>query len=115
MTKRERRQVYDRTGGRCAYCGCDLPTKGWHLDHIKPLYRGSNPTAGGTDTADNALASCPRCNRWKGVWSVDEFRREIAVQAARLRRDSAAFRLAEDYGLIADTCKPVVFYFETND
>jgi len=26
-------------GGKCAYCGCDLPEKGWHADHVEPVYR----------------------------------------------------------------------------
>ena len=26
-------------GGKCAYCGCDLPEKGWHADHVEPVHR----------------------------------------------------------------------------
>lgn len=110
--------MLEKTGGHCAYCGCVLPEKGWHLDHVKPLYRGHDgvhPAFRGCDAADNALPSCPRCNRWKSVMSVDEFRGEIEAQVHRLRRDSAAFRMAEDYGQVTERNLPVVFYFESHN
>ena len=118
MTGKQRQQVFEKTDGRCAYCGVELPDKGWHLDHIKPVYRGHDgihPKYRGEDTVENALPACARCNRWKGVWSVDEFRAEIGAQVARLRRDSAAFRLAEDYGQVACVMARVVFYFESQN
>ena len=118
MTKQQRQEVFEKTGGRCAYCGVKLPAKGWHLDHIKPVYRGHdhiNPAFRGLDTVENAFPACPRCNRWKSVMSVDEFRTEIGAQVKRLRRDSPAFRLADDYGQVARTGCAVVFYFENQD
>ena len=26
-------------GGKCAYCGCDIPERGWHADHVEPVLR----------------------------------------------------------------------------
>ena len=26
-------------GGKCAYCGSELPEKGWHADHVEPILR----------------------------------------------------------------------------
>ena len=118
MTANQRKQVWEKTGGHCAYCGCELQEKGWHLDHVRPIYRGHdgvNPAIRGRDTVDNALPACQRCNRWKSVLSVDQFREEIGAQVVRLRRDSAAFRLAEDYGQVAYVLAPVVFYFESHN
>jgi len=116
MTKAERKGFRDKTDGHCAYCGVLLPEKGWHADHVKPIYRGHDgidPARRGLDTVANALPACPRCNRWKSVMSVDVFRSEIESQVTRLRRDSAAFRLAEDYGIVCEKDCSVVFYFET--
>jgi 5-methylcytosine-specific restriction endonuclease McrA len=118
MNKKDRQLVFEKTNGHCAYCGKEL-AKGWHLDHIKPIWR-NNPTVNeairGTDTVDNAFATCPRCNNWKSVHSLERFREEIGKQGERLRRDSASFRLAEDYGQVTEMKrKPVVFYFETMD
>lgn len=37
--KPDRKLIYDKYGGKCAYCGEDLPPKGWHVDHIEPVCR----------------------------------------------------------------------------
>jgi 5-methylcytosine-specific restriction endonuclease McrA len=64
-----RQQVYDRDKGRCYMCDRRL-APGWHIEHVIPLARG------GTDTLDNVRASCPRCNRRKGL-QPPIFRRSI--------------------------------------
>ena len=46
---------------------------------------------------------------------LEEFRAELASQVERLRRDSAAFRMAERHGLVAATGSTVVFWFEKNE
>ena len=38
LTKAQREQVRLKFGGKCAYCGCDLPER-WHADHIEPIGR----------------------------------------------------------------------------
>jgi len=39
LTKNQRAELREMFGGRCAYCGCELPEKGWHADHIEPVRR----------------------------------------------------------------------------
>jgi hypothetical protein len=38
MKKSDREIVYNKFGGRCAYCGYQLQ-KGWHVDELKPVRR----------------------------------------------------------------------------
>jgi 5-methylcytosine-specific restriction endonuclease McrA len=38
MKKADREKVFNKYGGRCAYCGDPLQ-KGWHVDEIKPVRR----------------------------------------------------------------------------
>lgn len=38
MNKKDRQIVFNKFGGRCAYCGCEL-VKGWQLDHLQPVNR----------------------------------------------------------------------------
>lgn len=38
MTKADRQKVFDKYGGRCAYCGCELNRR-WNVDHIQPVNR----------------------------------------------------------------------------
>jgi 5-methylcytosine-specific restriction endonuclease McrA len=119
MNKSDREKIKNMFGGKCAYCGKNLE-KTFHVDHVKPLLRGWNEEwkhrsiRAGKDEIDNLFPACPRCNRWKSTWTIEEFRHEIEEQVNRLRLRSAPFRLAEDYGLImvVDTNKPIVFWFE---
>ena len=104
LTKREREYVRDSHGGRCAYCGVRLGTR-WHVDHVESLRRA------GKDRVDNLMPSCAPCNNLKATLTVEEFRERIAHQVERLRQLSP-WRHAERYGLVGDTGKAVVFFFE---
>ena len=121
MNKRQiRQEVFKKYNGKCAYCGCELQ-KGWHVDHIKPAWHNWDgediklrlKIEKGKDELDNYNPSCPRCNKWKSTFSIDQFRDEISMQIERLKRDSSSFRMALDYGLIKETETKVKFYFET--
>ena len=119
MTKNERQIVFDKYGGKCAYCGCELQ-KGWHVDHIEPAFHNWSDEdvkrhlkqERGLNIIENYNPACPRCNRWKGTWSIEQFRNEISLQLERLERDSAQFRMARDYGLIKTSEIEVRFYYE---
>lgn len=81
-----RKAVWDKTGGRCWYCGKQTVTatpnaanrksgdsNDWFtLDHIVPQIDG------GDDSADNFLPCCMGCNRQKRSMSIDEYRSHIA-------------------------------------
>lgn len=66
MSKRNKKIVFDKFDGRCAYCGCVLTDKNFTIDHIKPLCKG------GKDTADNKFPSCRECNEGKGSMTLKE-------------------------------------------
>ncbi len=118
-------------GGRCAYCGCKLPEKGWHADHVEPVRRdfelvrapvGSGVTHVARSTGkvmhpelhaiENLFPSCAPCNLFKGAFSVEGMRNEITKQVERARAYSVNFRTAERFGLLHIVVKPVVFWFE---
>lgn len=125
ITKKQRREVWNKSNGFCWYCGCDLTGKGWHVDHIKPIRRYNdiyinekgvknfntceNPHL---DTLENMVPACRKCNLFKGVFSVEQFRNEIRYQVDRARDYSVNFRNAERFGLIEVIDKPVIFWFE---
>ena len=112
--KIDRKAVYQKYGGRCAYCGEEIPITRMHVDHMKPIWRDTSVGASykGSDDFDNLMPSCAPCNLWKSVHPLEEFRAEIAAQVERLRLRSANFRLAERYGLVAENKTQVKFYFE---
>lgn len=118
--KKHRELIFEKYGGRCAYCGCELQ-KGWHIDHIEPAYHNWSDedvkkhlkNIRGSNEIENFNPACPRCNRWKGTWSIEQFRYEIFMQTERLKRDSPQFRMAFDFGIIKETGVKVAFYFES--
>jgi len=115
MKKRE--EILKKTDGHCAYCGVDLSGKKWHADHIDPIFRGwdKKPERAGSDELENMYPACRRCNLRKSTLTVEQFRDEISKQADRLRRDSSAFRLAEDFGVVKITHTKPKFYFERGE
>lgn len=61
---------------------------------------------------DNLNPACASCNHRKRTHPLEEFRQEIAAQVERLRRDSNQYKLAERFGQVEATGKPVIFWFE---
>ena len=121
MKKEERLIVFNKYNGKCAYCGCEL-SKSFHVDHIKPAFHNWSDEDiklhlkqdRGLNVIENYNPSCPRCNRWKSTWSIEQFRTEISKQIERLKRDSPQFRMALDYGIITETNSQVKFYYENS-
>lgn len=130
MTRKQRERLRMKFGGRCAYCGCVLPEKGWHADHVQAVLRKSErcmkaaekgifrlKTTGEVfrpeaDCPENIFPSCAPCNLLKTTYSLEMFRKQVSLQVERGRRSSVNFRTAERFGLISVVNKPVVFWFE---
>jgi 5-methylcytosine-specific restriction endonuclease McrA len=65
---RRRREVFDRTHGRCFYCKTVLTLDGkWHVEHQQPR------ALGGTDDPLNLVAACVECNLAKADQTAVEF------------------------------------------
>lgn len=119
INKETRKKVWYKYGCKCAYCGVDLDYNKLQVDHVEPRWNNDTDESAerigvikGSHSEDNFNPSCARCNRWKGTYSLEGFRREISLQINRLERDSSQFRMAKDYGLIKETNEPVLFWFE---
>ena len=61
--RRYRREIKDRDGHKCVYCGGDANT----LDHLV------SKSAGGPTTSDNLVTACASCNLRKGDKNVWEW------------------------------------------
>ena len=111
--KQIRRAVKLKFNGNCAYCGVKLGDR-FHIDHLKPLYRGYDnpPEWAGTDDIENLMPACQRCNLWKKTFTIEQFRAEIKSQIDRLHKYSPSYNLAIDFNLIEENDNPVIFYFE---
>jgi len=135
MTKKDREIVFNKFGGKCAYCGCEL-TKGWHVDEIEPVRRSreylkdsngdriwdkvkrdykSKATVEHPErfNIDNQYPACPSCNINKHSMPLEEFRNLIKGFMKHLNEISTQYKIAKRYGLIKETDIEVKFYFET--
>ena len=73
----QRREIFDKTGGRCYYCGCELPFEDMRLDHMVSLHNH------GEDEMDNLVPSCQQCNYYKRGSNPEGFRRKLKRAFAR--------------------------------
>lgn len=126
MNKADRQKVFEKYGGRCAYCGCELQ-KGWHVDEIQPIVRGVKYRYDGIGgridekyitypdriNIDNQNPACASCNIQKHSQSLEDFRNQIANFVNSLNRYHSIYRFVKRYGLVKETGTPVKFYFET--
>jgi 5-methylcytosine-specific restriction endonuclease McrA len=115
--KINRQKVLNKCGGHCAYCGDEITLKTMQIDHIMPkLFFGFGCEEDipnyGVDDIINLNPSCRKCNNFKNVWSLEEFRRELEVQVERARKYSVNFRMAEKFNQIQINKQPIIFYFE---
>lgn len=62
---------------------------------------------------DNQMPACASCNINKHSMPLEQFRELIAGFMKHLNNISTQYKIAKRYGLITETEKPVVFYFET--
>lgn len=110
--KINRRKVYQKYGGRCAYCGKEITIKQMQVDHYWPQARKHMQRGLDNNRPDNLMPSCAKCNSHKGVWRPETWRRELALQVTRLRK-YAQFDRALRFGQVEIAESPIVFYFET--
>lgn len=136
LTKKQTRQlIYQKFGGRCAYCGEELNGK-FHVDEVEPCCRSweyvkdeNGKRIYDSDRrdwkmklvylyperlhVDNQFPACASCNINKHSDSVEGFRKLIQGFMKHLNQVSTQYKIAKRYGLVKEDIKPVVFYFET--
>ncbi len=109
----KRQQIFDKYSGRCSYCGCELTDK-FHIDHIEPIRRNNDGTClKPNESIENMNPACPSCNIMKHSMSLEQFRNSIKLFVRSLNLYNNQFKFAKKYGLIQETEKEVIFYFET--
>lgn len=115
IPKSVRKQVYAKYKGHCAYCGCEIPEKGFNVDHLHCIrnYEYTEEFTG-IDVHDisNLMPSCGSCNRYKATMDLETFRKELQKIPDRLKRDVCTYNIALRYGMVQENREPIKFYFE---
>lgn len=113
FSKKVRQAVYQKYGGRCAYCGREIAYKDMQVDHFLPL-RAWGIEDAGTDAIENLMPACRMCNHYKRANSLETFRRYIQEIPCKLR-NNYIYKVGVVYGNVVENVKPIVFYFERKD
>jgi predicted RNA-binding Zn-ribbon protein involved in translation (DUF1610 family) len=108
FTKSVRLAVYEKYGGRCAYCGRQIAYNAMQVDHFIPKC-GLNES--GSDNLANLMPSCRMCNHYKRAHDLETFRRYIQEIPRKLRNDYI-YKIGVVYGNVIEKPKQIVFYFE---
>jgi len=109
----DRKKVYEKTNGKCSYCGCDISFKQMQVDHIYPKHLATKKCVLDNDRIENLMPSCRKCNIHKGGMSIDMWRYELNRQVAMLK-NNAQFDRALRFNQIKILSNPIVFYYEYN-
>lgn len=75
MNKKICEQVFNKYGGRCAYCGCELIDK-WQVDHAtsKHMWRYvNNNSPSDVNDISNLMPTCVPCNHYKRELSIESW------------------------------------------
>lgn len=128
----KRKIIFEKTNGRCFYCGCNLPKTGWHADHFHPIVRrlednrdkngvligyktGKDCLYPELDTIENLVPACAPCNNFKHSLSIEGYRRIVSDQFKNVLKNSTGLRQLERLGLIDIKEKPILFWYEKNN
>ena len=77
---RRRREVFDKSAGRCHYCSAALTLDGkWHVEHMLPR------ALDGGDGLVNLVAACVPCNLAKRDTSAIEFIARLTAESAHTK------------------------------
>lgn len=105
IKKSDRQIVFQKYGGRCAYCGKAIYIEDMQVDHILPV------RLGGKDEIANYNPACRRCNHYKRANSLAGFRALMRGLRKRVE-DIYIVKVAIDYKIISIKDFDGRFYFE---
>lgn len=113
IVNKKRQAIFDKSGGKCWYCGCDLTGTRWQADHYYPVIRVDGKMLyPELDTIDNLVPSCAPCNNFKHSFSPEGYRSIVRDQFENTLKYSTGLRQLNRFGLVDISSKPVVFWFE---
>lgn len=114
LSPKVREEVFRKYDGHCAYCGKELTTKDFQVDHLIPVQRErfGKYTSEELETFKNYMPACRRCNHYKRAHSLETFRKYIEEIPRKLTEGNYIYRVGLDYGLVEEYPRKIVFYFE---
>ena len=104
----KRRSIYLKYGGRCAYCGSPLDIHQMTVDHVLPQSKG------GSNSLENLMPSCRKCNTEKDSLILKDYKREKVWQSLTVSELSDMMKSYKSfYIMFTQKVKAYRFYFES--
>jgi len=120
-----RQQIHQKYNGHCAYCGCEITLQEMQVDHIVPKDNFKIHIANKSfyvpeflhhidniNHPDNLNPSCRQCNFYKSYFSLESFRKQLAMVLKPNIEKPFQFRLGLKYGMVEIKEWDKQFYFE---
>lgn len=114
------KQVWDKTGGKCYYCGCkllenvhpnsplDIIDRMYTIDHFIPLSKG-----GKKNDLINLVPCCRKDNNIKGNYPLEFLRMKLLFDVMGWPQFGIEqYSFLESRGIILSKLAPYKFYFE---
>lgn len=114
--KIDRKAVYEKYNGHCAYCGREIGIKDMQVDHLVPqIMYDRRKAQGDRNEIDNLMPSCRVCNHYKRAESLEIFRKWIRTIPCKLAEREYIYKVGMAYGFYDDSPRDVIFYFEREE
>jgi len=113
LSQAQRKLVWEKSGGRCWYCGVTLTPWNFHVDHYMPRSKG------GGDDLENLVPACRNCNLEKKDRFWWDWKCELAVKfglaTTNWQRMSLLGEGIDITENIYDYEIPVAFFYDRNN
>jgi hypothetical protein len=111
--REKRKKVWDKSGGRCWYCGVTLTPWNFHVDHFMPRSKG------GEDDLENLVPACQSCNlekkdRFWWDWQCD-IQKSYGLYVTKGQNMSLRGEGIDIQENIYDYEIPVAFFYHRNN
>lgn len=109
--KQDRKIIFDKFNGHCAYCGCELNFDKFQVDHFKAQIWDKDKGEQTDNSYENLMPACAECNRYKGAWNIEQMREWLEKSKKQLVK-TQNLRILNRIGGFAISDEPIKFYYE---
>jgi 5-methylcytosine-specific restriction endonuclease McrA len=113
----DRKSIYDKYSGHCAYCGTKMDFKDMQVDHYHPKHKkcyfdDNDNQWKDVNNINNLMPSCRTCNHYKRGDLPENFKQLMMTLHERIEKIYIV-RVAIKHGILSMKQFDGKFYFET--
>ena len=109
--KQDRKIIFDKFNGHCAYCGCELQLEKFQVDHFEAQYWAIAEGGQPDNSYENLMPACAECNRYKSDWTIEVIRTWLEKSKKQLVK-TQNLRILNRIGGFTISDEPIKFYYE---